>query len=85
MGETDTHTNGLTLSSSGVAALVAVIAETLRERDESFLENLKANAGRLYDLLERTDMNADVSEALETIRLLEEYLNLLQQQDSGST
>ena len=67
------------LASSGGAALVAVIAETLRECDKSFLQNLKANTERLYDLLETTDMNADVSEALETLRILEEYLDLLEQ------
>ena len=74
----DTPTTDLTLSSSGVAALVAVIAETLREYDASFLQKAKANTCRLYYLLETEDMNADVSEALETLRILEEYLDLLE-------
>ena len=74
----DTPTNDPTLSSSGVAALVAVIAETLREYDASFLQKAKANTDRLYYLLETEDMNADVSEALETLRILEEYLDLLE-------
>ena len=67
-----------TLQSSGVAALVAVILETLREYDVAFLQKAKANTGRLFDLLENEDMNADVSEALEMLRILEEYLDLLE-------
>ena len=64
-----------TLQSSGVAALVAVIVETLREYDVALLQKAKANTERLYDLLENEDMNADVSEALETLRILENILS----------
>ena len=78
MSKFDTTTNHPTLSSSGVAALVAVIVETLREYDKAFHQKAKANTGRLYDLLETLDMNADVSEALETLRILEEYLEILE-------
>ena len=81
MGEQfDTPTNDIILSSSGVAALVAALAETLCKYDESFPAALKTNARRLYDLLEKTDINADVSEAIETLRILLEYLDLLEKE-----
>ena len=78
-GESDTHTNHPILSSSGAAALVAALAETIRTPDEFFLVDLKVNTKRLYDLFKAWPQeHTDVSEALETLRILEEYLDELE-------
>ena len=80
MSESDTDTKYPILSSSGVAALLAAFSETLRARDEAFPEDLKANTERLYRLLEAWDQQqTDVSEALETLRIFQEYLDALEE------
>ena len=68
------------LDASGIAALAAVLVQTLRGGDAAFLQDLRANTGRLYDHLEGSETdNPDLLSALETLRWFEEYLDFQKQ------
>ena len=78
--QSDTQEDHPVLDASGMAALAAVLVQTLRGGDAAFLQDLRENTDRLYNHLVSSEPdNPDVLSAIETLRWLEEYLDVLQQ------